>query len=84
MTTRSGMLGTGALIAISAALVWWVWSASPSQGEIEAAKYVIPPLPVVNLQQLENGALENRTINGTLPISVDGGSLGREDPFAGI
>ena len=84
MTSRtSGMAACGVMLIVLV-LGWWVWSTKPNQVDIESAAKVIPPLPTVNLAQLESQQLESRTINGALPISVDTEQLGREDPFAGI
>lgn len=84
MNSQTTALVSGLLVALAAALTWWVWSAIPSATAIAAAQTTLPPIPRVNLQSLENQGLNDRTVNGTLPIVVDDGSLGREDPFAGL
>lgn len=74
-------LGIGLLVALAAGLVWWVLSATPTQADIETAKQPPPPLPAINFQLLQGESLQGRTLNGQLPINVEG--VGRDDPFAG-
>lgn len=81
VTSKSTLIGIGVLITLVAGLVWWVLSATPTQAAIEAARQPPPPLPSLNLQQIQDGTLQGRTSNGVLPINVEG--VGRTDPFAG-
>ena len=84
MNERSVFSIGGAVLVIVAGCVWWIMSATPSSSAIEAARQPEVKVPQLNLGTLDASTGQDRTINGTLPIPVDAGSLGREDPFAGV
>ncbi|MBI4032328.1 hypothetical protein HY374_01340 [Candidatus Berkelbacteria bacterium] len=81
MSNQTTLTAGLVITLLAAGCGWWVFTATPSQSEVEAAKTAIAPLPTVNLKLFDDPGFKDRVLYGTLPIGTDG--TGRDDPFAG-
>ncbi|MBI2590012.1 hypothetical protein HYW32_03290 [Candidatus Berkelbacteria bacterium] len=75
-------IGLGVNLILAGVTLWLIMRAVPMTSDIESARTKVEPAPKFTIKDIEALKLDEKTLNGDLPISIDG--VGRVDPYAGI
>jgi len=70
------------VVIIFLGLGWWFWSTFPSKTAVESATNVSAAIDVNILKSNTVQTVQRRDKNGDIPVTVNSGEIGREDPFS--
>jgi len=82
--SNSNWIIGGLVLILAVGLGWWIWSAHPSQVDIEAARSAQSPVPSPAFDTLDSQTFTSGTVPNGLPLAPADEGLGRDDPFAGL
>ncbi|MCL5795161.1 MAG: hypothetical protein M1338_02290 [Patescibacteria group bacterium] len=79
---KNTKFGLVIILLIVLGLGYWFWTTLPSKSEISSASKLPKEIDVNILKGNLAQKISQRDKNGIIPVTVNAGEIGREDPFS--